>query len=140
MSGGDALRILLVEDEPDLQAVIRLVLESVPGWSLRVCGGGAEALEVVEQDQFDLVLLDVMMPGMDGPETLRNLRRAGHHELHVVFLTARRSAVEINRYRELGAIGVIAKPFDPLELPRTVQEIWEQRSEGRSDDESTRQL
>jgi two-component system OmpR family response regulator len=89
------------------------------------CGSGADALARFAEFAPDLVLLDVMMPGMDGPATLEALRRlpAGGG-VPVVFMTARVQAHEILQYREMGAVDVIAKPFDPMTLAETVQTLW----------------
>jgi CheY-like chemotaxis protein len=88
------------------------------------CGSGAEALSRLEEFAPDLVLLDVMMPGMDGPATLEALRRLPSGAVPVVFMTARVQAHEILQYREMGAVDVIAKPFDPMTLAETVQTLW----------------
>jgi two-component system OmpR family response regulator len=117
-------RILFVEDDPDIQVVATMALESLGGFSVFACGSGAEALSRFGELSPDLVLLDVMMPGMDGPETLTALRELPAGDVPVVFMTARVQAHEIARYRELGAADVIAKPFDPMALAETVQTIW----------------
>jgi len=121
-------RILLVEDDPDIQKVARMALEAVGGYSVRVCGSGPEALAALAGNAPfapDLVLLDVMMPGMDGPATLAALRRIpGAERLPAVFMTARVQTDEVARYRALGAVDVIAKPFDPMRLAQTVAGIW----------------
>jgi two-component system, OmpR family, response regulator len=118
-------RILFVEDDLDIQVVAKLALEAVGGLSVLVCGSGAEALSRFSEISPDLVLLDVMMPGMDGPTMLKTLRRLPEATaIPVVFMTARVQSHEIARYRELGAADVIAKPFDPMTLAETVQSIW----------------
>jgi two-component system OmpR family response regulator len=118
-------RILFVEDDPDIQVVATMALESLGGFSVLACSSGAEALTRFTEFDPDLILLDVMMPGMDGPATLAELQRlpaaAG---VPVVFMTARVQAHEVLRYREMGAVDVIAKPFDPMALAETVQTIW----------------
>lgn len=118
-------RVLFVEDDPDVQMVARLALESVGGFTVLGCSSGAEALERVEAFAPDLILLDVLMPGMDGLETLRSLRLLpGAAAVPVVFMTAKVQAQEVSGYREAGAVDVIAKPFDPMTLPATVRSIW----------------
>ena len=121
-------RVLFVEDDPDIQTVARIALESVGGFTVLGCASGAEALERVEAFAPDLILLDVLMPGMDGLETLRRLRLlpriGGIAEVPVVFMTAKVQAQEVSQYREAGAVDVIAKPFDPMALPSTVRAIW----------------
>ncbi len=117
--------IMLVEDEPDIQTVARLALETVGGFQVSVCGNGAQALEEVVKGQPDLILLDVMMPGMDGPTTLQALREMPEaKKTPVIFMTAKVQKSEIEEYQERGAIGVIAKPFDPMKLADQVREIW----------------
>ena len=118
-------RVLFVEDDPDIQTVARMALEAVGGFTVLGCGSGAEALAEVEAFAPDLILLDVMMPGMDGLETLQSLRLLpGAAGVPVVFMTAKVQAQEVSRYREAGAVDVIAKPFDPMTLPATVRSIW----------------
>lgn len=118
-------RILYIEDEPDIQAVARLALEMVGGFTLEVCGSGAEALEKAAAFKPQLILSDVMMPGMDGPTTLKKLRElAQTATTPAVFMTAKVQPNEIAQYEELGAVDVIAKPFDPMTLSSKVEEIW----------------
>lgn len=119
-------RVMLVEDDPDIRAVAHLSLTAVGGYAVELCPSGAEALVRAEAFRPELVLLDVMMPGMDGPATLERLRElpcmAG---IPVVFMTARVQAQERLEYLRLGAAEVVAKPFDPMTLPATLQGIWE---------------
>ncbi|HEX4963645.1 MAG TPA: response regulator [Thermoanaerobaculia bacterium] len=118
-------RILFVEDDPDIQVVATMALESLGGFRVLSCASGTEALSRFGEFAPDLVLLDVMMPGMDGPATLAALRRLpGAESTPVVFMTARVQAHEVALYREMGAADVIAKPFDPMALSATVREIW----------------
>ena len=125
MSSPALRRILFVEDDPDIQVVATLALESLGGFSVTSCGSGSEALSRFPELAPDLVLLDVMMPGIDGPGTLEALRRLPEAAtVPVVFMTARAQAHETARYRELGAVDVITKPFDPLTLADTVRSIW----------------
>ena len=118
-------RILFVEDDPDIQVVATLALESLGGFRVLACGTGNEALARFAEFAPDLVLLDVMMPGMDGPSTLEALRRLPQgEETPVVFMTARVQAHEVSHYKALGAVEVISKPFDPMRLADTVRGIW----------------
>lgn len=122
-------RILYVEDEPDIQAVARLALEHIGGFTVEVCSNGHEAMEKIAQFKPDLVLLDVMMPGMDGPATLKALREIPEcRDLPVAFMTAKVQPQEVLQYQLLGAIDVIAKPFDPMTLAERVRAIWAQRN------------
>jgi CheY-like chemotaxis protein len=118
-------RILFVEDDPDIQMVAKMALEALGGFVVLACSSGPEALDRVDGFSPDLVLLDVMMPGMDGPATLIALRQhpAGQG-VPVIFMTAKVHAQEVSHYRELGAEDVIPKPFDPLALSERVRSIW----------------
>ncbi len=118
-------RILLIEDEPDIQAIARLALEVVGGLAVACCDSGREAVAAVREFRPHLILLDVMMPDMDGPATLSALQ-ADSHAAHVpvIFLTAKARPEEVSRYRDLGAIGVVAKPFNPMQLSLQIREIW----------------
>lgn len=121
-------RILYVEDEPDIQAVAKLALEMVGGFTVKVCSSGQEALGEVAAFAPDMILLDVMMPGMDGPSTLKALRALpAAAAIPVAFMTAKVQPQEIAQFRALGALDVIAKPFDPMTLPARVREIWQRR-------------
>lgn len=121
-------RILLVEDETDIQAIVRLALEQVGGFTVEVCSSGSEAVSKVGDFSPDLILLDVMMPSMDGLSTfqaLRALPRGG--DTPVIFMTAAVQPRELARYKEIGSLGVIPKPFDAMALPRIISDIWSQR-------------
>ena len=118
-------KILSVEDEEDIQAIIRLALESLGGFAVELCGSGSEALDRAAAFAPDLIMLDVMMPDMDGPTTLKALREIDQiADTPVVFLTAKVQAYEIAQFKALGAIDVIQKPFDPMTLPETVASLW----------------
>ena len=123
-------RILYVEDEPDIQAVAKLALEMVGGFEVKICSSGEEALEQAEGFSPQLLLLDVMMPGMDGPSTLLALRKLPSlAEVPAVFMTAKVQPAEVAHYKSLGALDVIAKPFDPMGLAGEVKQIWERQHE-----------
>lgn len=119
-------RILLVDDEADIRTVARLALEAVGGFEVHECASGFAAPAAVAEHAPQLVLMDVMMPGQDGMETLKTLRATpGLPPVPVVFMTAKVQAQEVAMFRSLGAIDVIAKPFDPMTLAQTVRQIWE---------------
>lgn len=119
-------RILYVEDEQDIQMVARLALEALGGFSVEICNSGEEALKRAPDFQPQLILLDVMMPGMDGPTTLKALRGLPRFtDTPVVFMTAKAQSGEVEGYKKLGAADVIPKPFDPMTLASQVQAIWE---------------
>ena len=118
-------RILYVEDEPDIQAVAELALQSLGGFTLHVCSSGQQALEEAEAFKPQLILLDVMMPGMDGPTTMQELRKIDSlANVPVIFMTAKVQTNEVAEYMNMGALDVIAKPFDPMTLSDVVREIW----------------
>jgi len=129
MTDSSLNRILYVEDEPDIQEVARMALEMVGGFTVQICSSGQEAVEVAPGFAPDLILLDVMMPGMDGPSTMKALREIETlSQTPVAFMTAKVQPNEIQEYIELGAINVIPKPFDPMTLSAQVVEVWDARN------------
>ena len=122
--GMPPLRVLCVDDEPDMLAVVRIALELSGNVVVRTCNSGAAATAQASAFRPDIVLLDVMMPEMDGPATLAALRRTKEAEkMPVAFFTAKAEPSEISRLRALGAADVIVKPFDPLKLEQRIREI-----------------
>jgi len=120
-------RVMYVEDEPDFRAVAKLALEAVGGLQVLVCEGGEQALQQGPTFAPQLILLDVMMPGMDGPATLEALRAEPRlATVPVVFMTAKVQPHEVAHFLGLGAVGVIAKPFDPMRLADQVRGFWQQ--------------
>lgn len=120
------VRILYVEDEPDIQVVARLALEALGGYTMAICSSSDEALQLAPEFQPQLFLLDVMMPGMNGPGTLKMLRTLPQFaHTPVIFMTSKVQPGEVTGYKKLGVIDVIPKPFDPMKLASRVQEIWE---------------
>jgi two-component system, OmpR family, response regulator len=118
-------RILYVEDEVDIQAVAKLALEMVGGFTVKICSSGEEAMKEAVAFAPDMILLDVMMPGMDGPGTLAALRTLPSlATVPVAFMTAKVQPQEVAHYKSLGARDVIAKPFDPMTLADKVRAIW----------------
>lgn len=119
-------RILLVEDDADIQAVGQLALEAVGGFTVKVCSSGSEALAQAPGFAPDVILLDVMMPGMDGVTTFAALREKPlTANIPVIFMTAKVQVHEVAHYKQLGALGVISKPFDPMALSNLILEIWQ---------------
>ena len=119
-------KILYVEDEPDIRDIAKLVLENVGSFEVEVAEGGHKALELLEVYKPDMILLDAMMPGMDGPTTFGEIRKLDDFKtIPIAFLTAKLMESDIAMFLELGAIGVIAKPFDPMSLSEQVLELWE---------------
>ena len=130
MSAKSLTNILYVEDDLDIQAVAQIALEVIGGFVLKTCSSGAEAIAAIDNGFVpDLLLLDVMMPNMDGPTTLAELRKkATTANTPVIFMTAKVQSSEQDYYFTLGAIGVIAKPFDPMSLSVQVRTLWEKVS------------
>ena len=120
-------KILYVEDEPDIQAVAKIALEAVGGFTLKTCSTGQEAIQHAVAFNPDLLLLDVMMPGMDGPSTLEKLREMPQlAQVPAIFVTAKVQPQEVQYLKALGAIDVIAKPFDPMSLSSQIEASWRQ--------------
>jgi CheY-like chemotaxis protein len=116
------IRILLVDDEPDIREVVDVSLGLDPQFRTRACASGADALVMAARWSPSLILLDVMMPLMDGPTTLTNLRKnPGTAHIPVLFLTARTQSAEIEQYISLGVQGVLSKPFDAMTLAALVR-------------------
>ncbi|MCU1718876.1 response regulator [Pseudomonas sp. 5P_3.1_Bac2] len=121
-------RILHIEDDPSIQAVTKLALEALGGFSVRSCSSGQQALEQLLEFAPDFILLDVMMPDMDGPQTLIQISQLiDIQQVPVVFMTAKVQPAQIAHYLSLGAQDVIIKPFDPMQLAKQVRHIWSQR-------------
>ncbi|GGF51004.1 response regulator [Terasakiella brassicae] len=119
-------KVLYVEDEPDIRDIATLVLENVGDLEVCAVEGGQLALDIIDEFQPDMVLLDAMMPGMDGPTTFVEIRKMkGFKDIPIAFLTAKLMDSDIATFLDLGAIGVIAKPFDPMTLSDQVRELWD---------------
>ena len=117
--------ILYAEDEDDIRAIAQIALEDIGLFTVRYCINGKHALEQAKSFTPDLILLDVMMPEMDGPTTLAELRKiTDFSDIPAIFMTAKIQVNEIEEYKALGAIDVIAKPFDPMTLAETIQNAW----------------
>lgn len=136
MSESTLTKLMVVEDDDDIRSVAQVSLETIGGFTLCLCSSGPECLGAVPVFRPQLILLDVMMPGMDGMDTLDALRKLpGSADGHpgaapVVFMTARVQPQEVRRYRDMGALDVIAKPFDPMTLADTIRQIWQQHVQG----------
>ena len=114
-------RLLLVDDEDHIREVAQISLETVGGYEVSTAGSGAEGIEKAASERPDAILLDVMMPGLDGPATFERLQRdPSTDRIPVVLLTAKVQAADRQRFEELGVAGVIGKPFDPMTLPDEV--------------------
>jgi two-component system, OmpR family, response regulator len=120
-------KVLLVDDDPNIRKLAKMSLERVGQWQVVVASSGAEALDIVSEVQPDVVLLDVMMPGLDGRTTLTELKnRPATAHLPVILMTAKVQSDEMDEYLTLGAAGVIIKPFDPMSLPKDIMKMLTQ--------------
>ena len=116
------IRLLYIDDEPDIREIAVFSLEMDPELEIQSCESGQQALALIPQWKPDIILLDVMMPDMDGPTTFGHIRELpGCATIPVVFITARAQQDYVQTLLEMGAVGVIAKPFDPISLPDQVR-------------------
>lgn len=119
-------RIMHVEDDPSIQQVAKIALEAVGGFTVHTCSSGQQALDDYQAFAPQLILLDVMMPGMDGPTTLQQLRQQFDlSKVPAVFMTAKVQSSEVESYKALGAADVVVKPFDPMALSGQIRRIWQ---------------
>ncbi|HEV7573591.1 MAG TPA: response regulator [Thermoanaerobaculia bacterium] len=115
-------QILIIDDENDIQEVARLSLQLTENWNVIGANGGAAGTLLALSSDPDAILLDVMMPDMDGPTTLRVLQHQGS-TIPVIFLTAKVQPVDRQKFMQLGVRGIISKPFDPLTLGKQIREM-----------------
>jgi CheY-like chemotaxis protein len=118
-------RICYVEDDEDIQRIVRMSLERVGKMTVEVVGDPTMAIEAMTAFRPDLVMLDWMMPGMDGPTLFRQMKlRPETSALPVVFITAKASTKELDELTAMGALGTISKPFSPRDLPEQLRQMW----------------
>ncbi|GAA0546457.1 MULTISPECIES: response regulator [Rheinheimera] len=118
-------RIMHVEDDPSIQQVAKIALEAVGGFTVHTCSSGQQALDDYQAFTPQLILMDVMMPGMDGPTTLQQLQQKYDLSgIPTVFMTAKVQSNEVSSYKALGAADVVVKPFDPMTLSEQIRQIW----------------
>lgn len=118
-----AKRILVIDNEQYIQEVAQICLRTVAGWQVTCAGSGIEGLRKAEAEQPDAILLDVMMPNMDGPTTFQKLQaNPATQHIPVILLTAKMQVSDRRRYADMGMTAAIAKPFNPLELASQVAE------------------
>lgn len=133
MSKDKLEKILCVEDDPDIAAITKIALEDLGGYIIHICNSGEQALKMVNHFKPDLFIIDVMMPEMDGPMTLKALRQLPEFSnTPVIFMTAKTQSHEIKEYIKLGALDVVTKPFDPITLAKTIETIWNKKNEKSS--------
>jgi len=117
-------QVLLVDDDLNIRTLAQMGLEGLTDWKVELASSGAEALTKAAELKPDLIILDVMMPGMDGPTTLGELRKVDTlNSIPVIFMTAKAQTHEVELYQKMGARGIITKPFDPMTLPDDIQGI-----------------
>lgn len=125
MVDDDLKVILYVDDDPDIQAVAQIALESIGGYVVQLCGSGNDAVRLASQIRPDLILLDVVMPEPDGPATLAKLKAdVSVSQIPVIFMTGRAQTKDRGELEALNVIGILGKPFDPMTLAAQVAEIW----------------
>jgi len=119
-----ALKVLFIDDDDDIREVAALSLESVAGWEVITANSGAQGLARAQEHKPDAILLDVMMPGMDGPSTFRELRsNPATAKIPVLLLTAKVQSSDQRRFADLGVEAVLFKPFDPLTLSSQIADV-----------------
>lgn len=133
MNHTDAIKnVLLVDDDTNITFLTKLALEGLTDWTVMEASSGAQALQIVESFTPDLILLDAMMPGMDGRTTYAKFREiAALDSTFIVFITAKIQADEIDQFCDLGAEGVITKPFDPITLVEEIERVLSQAKTAR---------
>ena len=119
-------RVLIIDDEEDIRDVAGLTLELTEGWTIETADSGARGIERARNFRPDAILLDVMMPDLDGPATFRALQSSDDtREIPVIFLTAKVQPADLRKFTQLGVRGVIGKPFDPLKLAAQIGDLLE---------------
>ncbi len=126
MLGSVLERILYVDDEPSMRLIVQVALQDIGGYSLLVASSGAEALSIGPAFLPQLILLDVMMPDLDGPETLSAMRKVPElADVPVLFFTAMDDEAERAKYKMMDVVDIISKPIDPMSLSQDVADIWD---------------
>lgn len=120
------MKVLIIDDEDDIRSIAAMSLGLLGGAEVVEADSGRDGIDKAMQEQFDVILLDMMMPGMDGPSTLTALRaNPTTNAIPVIFLTARAMSSEVEQLKKMGARGVLTKPFDPSSLLTQVRSILE---------------
>jgi CheY-like chemotaxis protein len=115
--------VLIVDDDDNIRLIAQMSLEGLTTWKIQEARSGKEALKLLEEELPDVILLDVMMPDMTGMDLLGHAKTLlGENLPHIIFMTAKVQTSEIEKYRLLGAAGVIMKPFDPMKLPEQIEQ------------------
>jgi CheY-like chemotaxis protein len=118
------MKILIVDDEEDIRQIARFALSQVGTMKVLEAENGSEGVRIADAEKPDAILMDVLMPGMDGPATLAELRKnPATSAIPVIFLTAHASPSELDRLKGIGAAGILNKPFDPITLADEVEAV-----------------
>ena len=118
------LHILLVDDENDIREVTAVTLRAIGGWQVSSASNGRDGIAIARAERPDAILLDVMMPDLDGPATLKRLQADPQTQaIPVIFLTAKAQSADHHGFSRLGVVGTLTKPFDPMMLPEQIQAI-----------------
>jgi CheY-like chemotaxis protein len=126
MTSKPLTKMIVADDEENILEIIKFSIEEMPGLDVRYCRSGEEVIKTALEFQPDLMILDFMMPGMDGATTFQAIRLLPNlANIPIVFLTAKVQKREIEQYLEMGVIDVIPKPFDPMTLPDKILQCWE---------------
>lgn len=133
MSKRKPQKILYVEDDKDIQVIGKMTLETFGNFEVILCDSGKEALEKIKNVKPDLVLMDIMMPEMDGISTMQEFKKDLEiSDIPVIFMTAKAQVHEVEKYNKMGVAGVIIKPFEPVSLCSQINQIWENFYAGSS--------
>lgn len=117
-------KVMMVDDDASIRKVAEVTLKRVGKWEVAMADSGVSALALVAEFKPDVILLDVMMPGMDGPTTFKKLKdTSGEFNTPVIFMTAKVQRQEMESYSKLGAAGIISKPFNPMTLPDEIRSL-----------------
>lgn len=123
-------RILYIEDDEDIAEITQMTLEDLGGFEVRYCSSGKLALEEILKFDAQLILTDVMMPEMGGPEVFENLKQMPEAKnIPLIFMTAKVQTLEQQSYKDIGALGLVMKPYDPLNLCDEIKQHWENRND-----------
>ncbi|MBQ0760831.1 MAG: response regulator [Zhongshania sp.] len=125
-------RLMYIEDEPDIRAVAEIALRQVAGFEVKICENGYEGIEAIHSFNPQLVLLDVMMPNLDGPQILKKIHAMPEFQnTPMIFITAKAQTEEIDKLKKLGALDVITKPFNPMTIGNDIRIIWQRYHESK---------
>jgi len=121
-------KILYTDDEPDVETVVEITVQTICDYDIKICPSGKELVECVEEYSPDLILINIMMPEMEGQETFQNLKNNEKtKDIPIIFITTKTQINEFEIFKDLGVIGLITKPFDPIKLCSDIDRIWKDK-------------